>query len=105
MIQDALYEETSNEEHGSSILDYFSELPDYKLISEGAINLGSGIDGYEYVCINTEGKYKVKRRVVSIVRGTQALALITYALESDYNKEKSEINKVYNSLTFIQNTP
>jgi hypothetical protein len=102
MLQDSLYEDTSNKEHAASVVADFSNLPDYKLISEGAVALGTGTEGYEYVFTNTEGRYEVKRRVVSIVRGTQALTLVTEAADSDYRKEESEINQIYDSLTFVE---
>jgi hypothetical protein len=102
MLQDSLYEDTSNKEHAASVVVDFSNLPDYELISEGAVSLGADTEGYEYVFTNMEGIYKVMRRVVSIVRGTRALTLVTKAVDLDYREKESEINQIYNSLTFVE---
>ena len=99
MMQDSLQGDTSVEEHATTMATDFSTLPGYRQISEGAVDLGADTERYEYIFTNTAKGSRVRRRVVSIVRGTQALALVTYALDSDYRKEQSEINQIYNSLT------
>lgn len=99
MVQDSLQGDTSVEEHATTMATDFSTLPGYRQISEGAVDLGADTERYEYIFTNTAKGSRVRRRVVSIVRGTQALALVTYALDSDYRKEQSEINQIYNSLT------
>ncbi|MFC1908262.1 ABC transporter substrate-binding protein [Chloroflexota bacterium] len=100
-----IFESTTVQDHALEIAAVWAEQPEYKIVSQGDVTLGGDTRGYEVVFTYTEGETAVKRKVVSVIRGTQVFILIPYTRESTYAEAQGSIDRLVNSFTLIEPKP
>ena len=98
-------EETTAQEHALDIAAVWSDQPGYRIISQGDVTLGEATQGYEVIFTYTENGYPIKRKVVSVIRGTQAFIVIPYTLASTYDSAMSTIDQLTDSFTLVEPKP
>ncbi len=102
---DRIFEDTTAQEFASNIASVWSAEPRYKIVSEGDISLGEDTSGYEVIFTYDESSYSIKRKVISGIRGTQALTLLVYTLASTYDNTQSTIDQFVRSFTLVEPRP
>jgi len=100
-----IFEETIAKDYALDVADIWSEEPGYKIVSQSDVNLGEDTQGYEVVFTYNENGFAIKRKVVSVIRGTQAFIVIPYTLTSTYDSKRSTIEQLTNSFTLVEPRP
>ncbi len=100
-----LYESITAQEYASDIAQIFAMRQGYKVVSQGDVTLGEATPGYEVVFTHKENGLTVKRKVVSVIRGTQAFIVMVYTLASTYDGARSTIDQLVGSFTLVEPMP
>ncbi|UCH43479.1 MAG: hypothetical protein JSW16_02755, partial [Dehalococcoidales bacterium] len=100
-----LYEDIAASEQAQNIAAIWSDEVGYRVVSQQEVTLGEATGGHEVVFTHKENGYDIKRRVVSVLRGTQAFTLMVYTLSSTYDSEKNTIDQLVNSFTLEETRP
>lgn len=100
-----IFESATVQDHAREIAAVWAEQPEYKIVSQGDVTLGGDTRGYEVVFTYTESGTAVKRKVVSVIRGTQVFILIPFTRESTYAEAQGSIDRLVNSFTLIEPKP
>ncbi|TET41670.1 MAG: hypothetical protein E3J66_04970, partial [Dehalococcoidia bacterium] len=102
---DRIYESTTAQNYALDVAAAWSEEPGYKIVSQAEVTLGEATQGYEVVFTYAENEYPIKRKVVSVIRGTQAFSIISYTLASTYDNARSTIEQLTNNFTLVEPRP
>ena len=102
---DRIYESTTAQDYALDVAAVWSKEPGYKIVSQGEITLGEATQGYEVIFTYKEDGYPIKRKVVSVIRGTQAFIVMPYTLTSTYDGARSTIDQLTDSFTLVQPRP
>ncbi|MFC1995548.1 ABC transporter substrate-binding protein [Chloroflexota bacterium] len=105
VYMDRIYEDTAAEDHALDIAAVWSEEPGYRIESQRDVTLGEATDGYEVVFTYTENGYAIKRKVISVIRGTQAFIAIVYTAASTYDGARGTIDQLTGSFTLVERRP
>jgi len=100
-----IYEDTVASDSALDIVAIWSEEPGYRIVSQEEVTLGESTQGYEVVFIYEENGYSIKRKVVSVIRGTQAFIVMPYTLASVYDNTQSTIDQLIDSFTLVEPMP
>ena len=74
-------------------------------MSQRDVALGEATRGYEVIFTYTENGNAIKRKAVSVIRGTQAFTLLVYTLASTYDNTRTTIDQLVNSFTLEEPRP
>lgn len=99
------YESITTEDNALGIAVIWSEEPGYRIVSQREVTLGEATQGYEVIFTYQENGYDIKRKVVSVIRGTQVFTLLIYTLASTYDSSPSTIDQFTNSFTLEDPLP
>ena len=99
------YESTTTEDNALGIAVIWSEEPGYRIVSQREVTLGEATQGYEVIFTYQENGYDIKRKAVSVIRGTQVFTLLVYTLASTYDSSSSTIDQFTNSCTLEEPWP
>ena len=99
------YEDTAAKDYALDFAAVWSEEPGYRIVSQSDVTLGDVTHGYEVIFTYTENGYPIKRKVISVIRGTQAFTIIAYTLASTYDNTRSTIDQLTDSFTLVEPRP
>lgn len=105
VYMERLYESITAEDHALNVAAIWSKQPGYKIVSQGEVTLGEDTHGYEVVFTYKENGFPIKRKAVSVARGTQAFIIIVYTAASTYDSTQSTIDQLVRSFTLEEPTP
>jgi len=100
-----IYESTTAKEWALDVAAVFQNEQGYRIVSQGEVKLSEGTEGYEVIFTYKEDVYPIKRKVVSVIRGTQAFVVMTYSLASTYDTAQSTIDQLVRSFTLEEPKP
>jgi len=79
-------------------------LADFETLSEGTINLGGEL-GYEQIFTGTESNTPLKAKLVSLVRGSQAFAIMAASPKAIFDPQKDAFDKIIYSFRLEEPQP
>ena len=102
---DRIYEETVAKDYALDIAAIWDDEQGYKIVSQSDVTLGEATQGYEVIFTYKEDGYPIKRKVVSVIRGTQAFLAIVYTAGSTYDGARATIDRLTDSFTLVEPKP
>ncbi|MEE9399959.1 MAG: ABC transporter substrate-binding protein, partial [Dehalococcoidales bacterium] len=105
IYMERIFESTTAEEFAKNIASLFSDLTDYKIESQGEVTLGRATQGYEVIFTSDQNGLTIRRKIVSVIRGTQAFTTLVFTLASTYDERQSTIDELVGSFTLEEPKP
>ena len=88
---------TPQEYAASAIKDFEQGLGDFKVLSEGEIKVGVE-SGYEQVFVGTQSGVPLEVKLVSLIRGSQAIVILAASPQANFDSQKGNFDDIIHSL-------
>jgi oligopeptide transport system substrate-binding protein len=105
IVIEPLSENSTPKDYANTISASFQNNAGYQVKSQGDINLGLNTRGYEIVFIYSPQGTSVTMRIDTVIRGSQALTLITGIPTSNYVGSQTTIDSFIKSFTIMEPKP